>query len=60
MSTQNLKDAVHRLSNHLQSTLGFLELEKYDQATEALNTAILEAVSLSGMIRVQGESEKAS
>ena len=54
MSTQDvqdLKDSIHRLSNHLQSTLGFLELQNYDQAVLSLHTAILGAVQLSGLIR---------
>jgi hypothetical protein len=48
---QPLKDSVHRLTNHLQSTLGFLELQNYDQAMLSLHTAILGAVELSGLIR---------
>lgn len=54
MAVEQIKATVHRLTNHLQTVLGYLELEQYAKALAAVKTTIKElqglAKQLSGFV----------
>lgn len=39
---EHLKQAIHRLTNHLQEVLSYMELEQYPKALQATKVAIRE------------------
>lgn len=47
---QDMKLAVHQLTNHLQSVLGYIELERYKEALGELKKALTELKGLTAMI----------
>jgi hypothetical protein len=51
---ESLKNGVHRITDHLQLVLGYLELEQYPKALAQVRAAIVDlrklAVDVSGLI----------
>lgn len=57
MALEHIKSSVHRMTNHLQLVLSFLEMEQYHKALAAVKTAIKElqglAKQLTGFVVAQ-------
>lgn len=47
---EHLRHAVHRLTNHMQAIIGFMEIQKYDKALVAVREAINELRQLAKVL----------